>query len=374
MVRVRCVVTVLLLAVLPLAVHANESSVPPKNLRLVGDHWTPYNPPDPASFPAGAKVHIIVPGDTLWALAATYYGDPYLWPQLWEQNTYITDAHWIYPGDPLLIQGETETGEVGEQFEMTPTDTGTGEYVSPPAGDLVSPVALGKESDIYCFGYLATEQENLPNRISSFEDLETKYIFRAQEQSIGLSVGDVVFIEGGTDTGLVAGETYLIVETGNEIYHPATGDFVGWHHDFRGQLRILCANETESTGVIVQACKDVHVGDRLKPIPEIPIPIVRRTDMADVCTPPSGKASGYIVHAKDFKYALGEGTVVEIDLGRDHMIQPGDFMTVFRDNPTGGPRTILGEIGILTAEAKTATAMIIGMRYSMQVGDRVEVK
>jgi hypothetical protein len=374
MVRVRCVVTVLLLAALPLAVYANESSVPPKNLRLVGDHWTPYNPPDPASFPAGAKVHIIVPGDTLWALAAHYYGDPYLWPQLWEQNTYITDAHWIYPGDPLLIQGETDTGELGEEFEMTPTDSGTGEMVSGPAGDEVSPVALGKESDIYCFGYLATEQENLPNRINAFEDLETKYIFRAVEQSIGLGPGDIVFIEGGTSTGLVAGETYLIVETGNEIYHPVTGDFVGWHHDFRGQLRILCAGETESTAVIVQACKDVHVGDRLKPIPEIPIPIVRRTAMADVCTPASGKVNGHIVHAKDFKYALGEGTVVEIDLGRDHMIQPGDFLTVFRDNPTGGPRTVLGEIGVLTAEAKTATAMIVGMRYSMQVGDRVEVK
>lgn len=372
MVRVRCVVTVLLLAALPLAVYANESSVPPTDLHKVGDHWTPYNPPDPASFPAGAKVHIIVPGDTLWALAETYYGDPYLWPQLWELNTYITDAHWIYPGDPLLIQGETETGDEGEQFEMTPTTTDEGEVVAQT--EMSSPVALGKESDIYCFGYLATEQENLPNRIASFEDLETRYIFRAQEQSMGLGPGDIVFIEGGTSTGLVAGDTYLIVQTTDEIYHPATGNLVGWHHDFRGQLRILCADENEATAVIVQACKDVHVGDRLKPIPDIPIPLVRRTDMANVCTPSSGKTAGYIVHAKDFKYALGEGAVVEIDLGRDDLIQPGDFMTVYRDNPTGGPRIVLGEIGVLTAEANTATAMIVGMRYSMQVGDRVEIK
>ena len=26
--------------------------------------------------------------------------NPYLWPQIWDQNRYITDAHWIYPGDP----------------------------------------------------------------------------------------------------------------------------------------------------------------------------------------------------------------------------------------------------------------------------------
>jgi hypothetical protein len=96
--------------------------------------------------------------------------------------------------------------------------------------------------------------------------------------------------------------------------------------------------------------------------------------MASVCTPSSGKTNGYIVHAKDFKYALGEGVVVEIDLGRDDLLQPGDFLTVYRDNPTGGPRIVLGELGILTAEPRTATAMIVGMRYSMEVGDRVEIK
>ncbi len=371
MVRVRCVVTVLLLAAMPLAVSANQSSVPPKDLHLVGDHWTPYNPPDPESFPAGAKVHIIEPGDTLWALAETYYGDPYLWPQLWEQNTYITDAHWIYPGDPLLIQGETETGE-GEQFEMTPTATDEGDVTADVATS--SPVALGKESDIYCFGYLSSEEDNFPNSIRGFEDLETRYIYRAGEQSMGLGPGDIVFIEGGTSTGLVPGDTYLILETEEKVYHPVTGDLVGWHHDFRGQLRILCADDQEATGLIVQACKDVHVGDKLMPLPSIPIPLVRRTELASVCTPPSGKTSGYIVNAKDFKYALGEGAVVEIDLGRDNLLQPGDFMTVFRDNPTGGPRINLGEIGILTAEAKTATAMIIDMRYSMVVGDQVEIK
>ncbi|HEY5610375.1 MAG TPA: LysM peptidoglycan-binding domain-containing protein, partial [Thermoanaerobaculia bacterium] len=102
MVRVlRCGIPVLLLVVaLPLVAQPQSSSTPPRELHLVGDHWTPYNPPDPATFPPGSKVHIIEKGDTLWDLAAKYYGNAYLWPQLWEANTYITDAHWIYPGDP----------------------------------------------------------------------------------------------------------------------------------------------------------------------------------------------------------------------------------------------------------------------------------
>jgi nucleoid-associated protein YgaU len=66
---------------------------PPKPLHKVGDHWTPRAAD---RVPAGCRVYLIQPGDTLWDLAQKFLGNPYLWPQLWEQNTYIRDAHWIY--------------------------------------------------------------------------------------------------------------------------------------------------------------------------------------------------------------------------------------------------------------------------------------
>jgi nucleoid-associated protein YgaU len=108
MVSVRRVAPVLLLviATASVAVTASaqkHSSRPPRDLHRVGDHWTAYNPPDPATYPAGARTHTIKSGDTLWQLAQQYYSNAYLWPQLWESNTWITDAHWIYPGDVLLV-------------------------------------------------------------------------------------------------------------------------------------------------------------------------------------------------------------------------------------------------------------------------------
>lgn len=375
MVRVRCVVSILLfLAAVPLA-FANAATNPPTELHKVGDHWTPYNPPDPATFPAGAKVHIIERGDTLWDLANKYYGNPYLWPQLWEQNTYITDAHWIYPGDPLLIQGETggDATAVGEgEFEMTAQES-EGGMTATLTDSGSKPRPLGKESDIYCYGYLATEDESLPNSIRMFEDVETRYVARADEQIAGMSVGDIIFIDGGSATGLAAGDTYLVVKPSKVVYHPVTKERVGRHYDFRGQVKILCANEYDSTAIVVQSCKDMHIGDRLKPVPQIPIPIVRIPEMVTYCDPESDKAQGYIVGAKDYDWALGEGSVVEINLGRDNLVEPGTFLTIYRDNPYGGPRILLGELGVLTAEGKTATAMITQMRYSMEVGDRVEV-
>ena len=66
---------------------------------------------------------------------------------------------------------------------------------------------------------------------------------------------------------------------------------------------------------------------------------------------------------------------MQINLGRDDAIQPGDFLTVYRENTQPGQeRQILGEVGVLTTEAKTLTAKIVAMRYSMRVGDRVEIR
>ena len=67
----------------------------------IAPHWSKYEYPE--SVPEGTPYHIIEKGDTLWDLAASYLGDPYLWPQIWERNPYIRDSHWIYPGDPVAI-------------------------------------------------------------------------------------------------------------------------------------------------------------------------------------------------------------------------------------------------------------------------------
>jgi hypothetical protein len=394
----RVVVPILLVSVaLPLfAASRKGSSHPPKQLHKVGDHWTAYDPPDPANFPPGSKSHVIVQHDTLWDLATKYYGNAYLWPQLWESNTYITDAHWIYPGDPLLIEGETTSGGTSASATSGTTTIASGEsgmaagsasvegQESTPgvtarigtSGLSDSPIALGAQSDIYCWGYLGATDEALPNKVVSFEDAVTKFVpGDVISQDIGVPENDIIYINGGTSTGLTAGETYLVVMPGPLIHHPKTHEVVGRHYAFRGQVRILCASEDRATGIVTQSCSDIHIGDRLKPMPQLPIPISRLSAMATVCSPSSGKASGFIVNSKDFTFSLGEGQVVELNLGKDDFVQPGDFLTVYRESPDpGNPPQLLGEIGVLTAEAHTATAKIIRMRYSMAVGDRVEVK
>ncbi len=376
---------------------SETSSRPPRELHLVRGHWTPYNPPDPATYAPNSKTYEIKAGDTLSGIARAEYKNAYLWPQIWETNTWVTDAHWIYPGDVLLLQGEganatvstqtttassssTTASGTGKSATGTGTTTGTAEGQGTGIGAITAaevhrentPVPLGAEADVYCYGYIGDPSEPMPNSIRGWEDAETRTSPGQGEQPSG-SFGDLIYIDGGTSTGLVAGETYIIVERGNTVSHPRTGEVIGQDYRYVGQVRVLCADETRSRGMITQSCREVHLGARLKPMPQLPIPIARIPDNPKFCDTPTGRSAGYIVDSQEWWEALADGNLVEVNLGHDDQIQPGDFLTVYRDRP-GQARQVLGEIGILTTQSHTATGRIVSTRYAMQIGDSVEAR
>ena len=395
MVSVRRVAPVLLLVFVTSSAFAQkQSSQPPRELHRVGDHWTAYNPPDPASYPAGARTHEIKQGDTLWDLAQTYYNNSYLWPQLWEANTWISDAHWIYPGDVLLVEGEgtsvaasAEAGEGTPLSSVTPRGGGTSEptdlFATSTSGIPVAriarenrPLALGTEADIYCYGYIGDPNEPLPNIIASHEDVEVKYVLKAtQDMPADATIGDLIYVTGDASTGLVAGDSYLVVDPQDLVKHPVTGAILGRQYDYVGQVRILCTEEGRSRAIVVQTCREIRIGTRLKPIPQLPIPIARVPDLPAWCDPASGKTSGYIVDSRGWDLGLVEGNLVQIDLGRNDALEPGDFLTVSRPSTRRDqPDVVLGQIGVLTTEERTATAIVLSTRRELQIGDRVELR
>jgi hypothetical protein len=378
------------------AVAQKQSSAPPQNLHRVGDHWTAYNPPDPATYPADAKTHEIEAGNTLWSLAEQYYGNAYLWPQLWESNTWITDAHWIYPGDVLLVTGEAgeaaaAAGEAGEGTALSAVSPRSEALESSSFGaDTTAsgipvarlevesrPLPLGTESDIYCYGYIGHPEEPMPNFIESHEAVDIKYVPRQRdpERSGSAAEGDLVYVSGSAESGLTAGETYLAVIPGAIVHHPATGEVLGRRYEYAGQIRILCLDGERARAMVMQSCREIPIGARLKPMPQLPIPIARIPPLPQWCDPPSGRTSGYIVDSRGWELGSSEGNLVQIDLGSNDQLEPGDFLTVFRPSDRRDqPRQVIGQIGILTTQAETATAVIVHSRKEIEIGDQVEIR
>ena len=88
------------------------------------------NAQQPAPAPAApasdsAKTHTVKRGDTLWDIAKSYLGDPFLWPEIYRLNTdTIEDPHWIFPGQQLKLPGDhAKIVAVAVAVPETPADS-----------------------------------------------------------------------------------------------------------------------------------------------------------------------------------------------------------------------------------------------------------
>src|SRR5687768_75848 len=128
----------------------------------IPSHWSKYS--YPTSIPDGATYYVIVRGDTLWDIARRYLNNPYLWPQIWEENKYITDAHWIYPGDPLIMPSvamvSERAGEAGSAIEETTTEESTRTEVVRTTGGGAVYYPLIEETALQCAPYIVSGLED----------------------------------------------------------------------------------------------------------------------------------------------------------------------------------------------------------------------
>ncbi len=371
---------------------------PPQDLHRVGDHWTAWDPPQP---PAGVQVHVIERGDTLWDLAAKFYGNPYLWPQIWEKNQYIQDAHWIYPGDPLVLGIEvapvdalSESGDPGSEGDYM---AGEEEPIPVVDGDVLTseqaasaPLPLGGESDIYCTGYIGDRQETFDYTIVGSEydslgpdlDRGVSYGFVGKYGQVGtvkynLSTGDIIYLDGGRARGLTPGTLYTVVEPQREVVHPVTRQVAGRYNHYVGRVRVLSVQEETAIAEIVHSCDPILVGQQLRAFEPEPVPLGRQTALRPVNFPSTEEdlqGAPVILFSQDNLVSLAEDHVVYIDRGADQDVTPGDMYTIYRANRKGMPPIVIGELAVLSVHKSSSVAKIIESRYAVFVGDRLEPK
>jgi hypothetical protein len=385
------VVTIGIAAALILSTAVSVAATrPPTNLKKVGDHWTPWDPPA-----AGPDDYIIQKGDTLWDLSGKWLGDPYLWPQIWEENRYILDSHWIYPGDPLKVPGRPtvvptdepppigDLADAGQQLEETPR-------TEPPAM-VVEPqptlIAAADPADLYCSGYI----DRFP--------LETAVrLARGTTEKLAQAQGDVVYLTAGHDAGVQPGTQYAIIRPTHEVEHPITEEVLGTFVRRLGKATVMLVHDASSTAVIDFSCEDVIPGDVLVPWAEIPVPMMSELPPFDRWQMDEAAAPvGYIVTFPDRMSVVGTGHLIYIDMGQDEGIHPGDVITLYRRHddwyddrdqededeeddkpdrlydPSDLPPLKLGQAVVLTVEAETSTAKIVQSVQEAYVGDRFQL-
>ncbi len=369
---------------------------PPQNLQFVGDHWTAWDPP--TTHEEGAEIYLVQRGDTLWDLAERFYGNPYLWPQLWERNRYVLDAHWIYPGDPLVVGVEvtpieqiadaTDAAEAAGAGEGEPGDD-TGDRLKLDRS-VSPPVPLGYESDIDCSGYIGALDESFDFRIVGSEygalmpDLTTAGRLGGEGAygtidtlKVDLSTGDIVYLDGGLAAGLVPGTLYTVIQPRERVYEPGSRTAVmGRFYRQSGRVRVLSVQEETAIAEIVLTCMPINVGDGLRPYVARPVPLVSRGLPAGVNDPVSASAldgAPRIVRSESRVFSIGQDHVVYVDRG-DGEVEPGQIYTIYRRNKGGLPPVIIGEIGILTVHERSAVAKVIESRHTVYVGDLLSLK
>ncbi len=365
----------------PLAAHQ-----PPTDLHLVGDHWTAWNPP--TSFPEGAQIYWIKRGDTLWDLASQFYGNPYLWPQIWEQNQYVLDAHWIYPGDPLVVGFDvTSIEDIQGAADGSGADgSGEGDGDLRLTSGVSAPEALGSEVDVQCSGYIDEDDAQFPRRLigSEYQSLIPTLVPAKRANITGdygeldtvkieLSLGDIVYMDGGREAGLLPGDLFSVVIPRERVAHPVTEKPLGRFYSYVGRVRVLSAQQETAIAEVTYACMPINVGAGLVPYRAQPIPLARRTPQVGINDPVDAEvlvSAAAVVRSEANIQTIGRGHVVYLSAEGEDMT-PGDIYSIYRLNRPGHPAVVIGELGVLAVRGRSAVAKVLESRYAIHVGDRI---
>lgn len=238
----------------------------------------------------GEEIYTIKQGDTLWDISAKFLKDPFLWPKLWQRNPYITNPHWIYPGQPVRIVPAEELmkevpKEVMKEPEIKKPEAAPAE-AKPPVAEAkpeekpeVKPEAKPAEAkpEIKPVEAKPVEEKPLEERPAVFPEVRSAgFVGDVNFRGIGiildnrdgknlLSEGDIVYMAFRTADPVMVGNKYTIFRPEKYVRHPLTRRKIGMKYLIAGNLQVIDQQGNFYTGKIVEAFDAVRTGDLLRP-------------------------------------------------------------------------------------------------------------
>jgi hypothetical protein len=307
------------------------------------------------------SVYIVREGDTLWDISNSYFHDPYVWSELWKDNKYIRDPQWIYPGQPLLLNGRdlvpVRIGRTGRLAEAAP-----GSAVIMPSHTR----HLTDRDQIDSCGYI------LPKKEFRVREEQERWgsIIDAKKYKISYSFPDLVYINRGEED-VSPGDRLTVFRAVNTISHPKKRKKLGRQIHILGIIEVQEVLDKIALAKITKSFSEIHLKDRVSMYQEMPLPAP--------CEP-SVQVQGMLVAGEDHRVNLAVNNIVFLDRGKKHAVEAGNCFSIYRIDPVlkkkgevKDPLTtndIIGELIVLRTEEDTSTALITRSKDFILAGDR----
>ena len=276
--------------------------------------------------------YVVLDGDTLWDIAATFLKDPWYWPEVWYVNPQIDNPHLIFPGDTLALvsvggQQRITTTSRGPSYRMSPTARST------PLSEAVTSIPY-EQIDAFLSKGLVLEKGQIDRM---------PYIVAVRGDHMMAAAGNNIYVRGGAATQ--PGTRYSIVHIGDELVDPDDNKVVGFQGIYVGE-GLMARGGDPATVALTDTNREALNGDRL--IPEtVDIPLNFFPKAPDI------EVDGQIISVVDGVSMIGQYQVVVMNRGARNGLAPGDVLTVFQRGAVVKDRVAGGNVRLPEEEAGT---------------------
>ena len=314
-------------------------------------------------------VHVVVKGDTLWDICEGLYGNPWVWPKVWQLNPHITNPHWIYPGTELRVYYKIpKSFETVTAMEQTAPEPQPEPEITPPptAPPLPPKVPTLTFSEIDQVGF-----------ITPFIPKGDGIIVGEERQRQLIGAADKIYLEFQRSAEPETGSRFFVFKTSEKFRHPVTNKEVGYLNTILGVVEVTEVSGQLAKAIVRSSYDSISPGDKL-------MPYKKRSEEITL-EPGAEPIEGRIILSKGETFLIGDRQIVFIDLGEADDIKAGNRFEVFRDPKATGPfapkegklqlsAEPIGELLVLTVEQETAAALVTHALHEFTPGEHIRLK
>lgn len=322
-------------------------------------------------------VYVVVPGDTLWEIAQTFFGDPETWPGLWSiNNEEITNPHYIYPSQILRLQAGTDL--------RPPSLIVSGE--KPPVIDdsweAFTPKAQIFSTTTDCtlhVPFSGTAEGDMTLAAPTFITRSAIDPLGVVEQALPgkqlIARGDTVYMRFRNTSDVDCGRVYTLYHHLGEARHPEVRSArLGHIYAVSAEVLVSDVGDKWVTGRIVQSYGEMTRGELITD--RVPVAgKVRVSELSEV-------VDGFVVDKDSHDNLLIQrGQVVFIDRGRNDGVRSGTVFWVVRRGDglatrpaqidQSLPDQVVGRLVVFAADDHVSTAVMTDQAIEVQIGDRI---